>query len=188
MFRVSAAGGEPEVLTSPEASERHFWPEVLPGGNAVVFAVLGPPGDAGQIAVLDLETGEQRVLIQAGTHPRYVSTGYLAYSFENQLWAVRFDADRLEVLGDPFLVLEGVPTSSTGGVNVDVSDNGTLVYQPGKHHGKTSASSCGWTETVRKKQLAWPRAPLAVYGSPLMAGVWPSICWNRAIATCFSMT
>lgn len=132
LFRISAAGGEPEALTSPEASERHFWPEVLPSGNAVVFAVLGPTGDAGQIAVIDLETGEQRVLVQPGTHPRYLSTGHLVYSFGNDLWAVRFDAERLEVLGDPFLVLEGVPTSITGGANVDVSDNGTLVYQLGE--------------------------------------------------------
>lgn len=39
---VSAAGGEPETLTTPDArkGERvHLWPEFLPGGRAVLFTI-----------------------------------------------------------------------------------------------------------------------------------------------------
>ena len=67
-------------------------------------------GETSQIAVLDLDTGEQRVLIEGGTHPRYVS-GYLVYAFNDTLRAVRFDADRLEVLSEPIPVLEGLTTN-----------------------------------------------------------------------------
>ena len=70
LFRVSAAGGEPEMLTTPESPDRHYWPEVLPSGRAVLFTVdRGPAAldETKQIAVLDLETGEQQVLIQGGT-------------------------------------------------------------------------------------------------------------------------
>ena len=56
--RVSAAGGEPAVLTKPD-SERgdrdHLWPEFLPGGGAVLFTIypaIGGPDNA-QVAVLD---------------------------------------------------------------------------------------------------------------------------------------
>ena len=39
LFRVSAAGGEPEMWTMAETPVRHSWPEVLPGGRAVLFTI-----------------------------------------------------------------------------------------------------------------------------------------------------
>lgn len=135
LFRVSAAGGEPEVLTTPEAPARHYWPEFLPDVQAVLFTISAGvtatiSGETSQIAVLDLDTMEQRVLIEGGTHPRYVSD-HLVYSFNDTLRAVRFDADRLEVLSDPIPVLEGLTATTSGGGNVDLSDDGALVYQKG---------------------------------------------------------
>ena len=134
LFRVSAAGGEPEVLTAPGGVERHYWPELLPGGRAVLFTIgtsSNVTAETSQIAVFDLDTGEQRVLIEGGTHARYVA-GHLVYSFGDTLRAVRFDANSQEVLSEPIPVLEGLsrPTTS-GGANVDLSDNGSLVYQTG---------------------------------------------------------
>ena len=134
LFRVSAAGGEPEVLRIPDSEQdHHHWPEVLPGGRAVLFTVeSASTPDTDEIAALDLETGEQRVVVRGGSHPRYLSSGHLVYSFEDTLRAVRFDPARLEVLGDPIPVLEGVtgtPNASGRGANVDISDDGTLVYQ-----------------------------------------------------------
>ena len=60
--RVSAAGGDPTVLTKPnrERGEAdHLWPEFLPGGQAVLFTISAATGglDNAQIAVSDLETG-----------------------------------------------------------------------------------------------------------------------------------
>ena len=133
LFRVSAAGGEPEPLTIPESPERHYWPELLPGGRAVLFTIAlnaNVSSETSQIAVLDLDTQEQRVLIEGGTHPRYVS-GHLIYSFDDTLRAVRFDPDQLEVLSDPIPVLEGLTATPSGAVDVDLSDDGALVYQTG---------------------------------------------------------
>jgi serine/threonine-protein kinase len=42
LFRVAAAGGTPEVLAAPNASEnqlRFAWPQLLPGGRDVLFSV-----------------------------------------------------------------------------------------------------------------------------------------------------
>ena len=42
LLRVAAAGGEPEVLTTPNRDQGeldHMWPEVLPGGQAVLFTI-----------------------------------------------------------------------------------------------------------------------------------------------------
>jgi serine/threonine-protein kinase len=131
LFRVSAAGGEPEMLTEPEAPNVDHWPDVLPNGRAVLFAT-GSNLENVQIAVLVLETGNQHVLPLSGTHPRYLSSGHILYSSGSTLMAVAFDADQLEVVGDPIPVLEGVPQAGTGAVNVAVSSDGALVYRVGE--------------------------------------------------------
>ena len=55
LFRVSAKGGEPEALTSPdrEREERaHKLPGILPGGRGLLFSI--DKGQATEIAVMDL--------------------------------------------------------------------------------------------------------------------------------------
>ena len=47
LLRVSAGGGEAEVLTTPDAQKGeldHYWPEVLPGGRAVLFTIVPTTG------------------------------------------------------------------------------------------------------------------------------------------------
>ena len=138
--RVSAAGGEPTVLTMPDRGRGegdHFWPEFLPGGQAVLFTIL--PADRvvenASVAVMDLRTGTSKVLIRDGSHARYVPTGHLVYGAAGALRAVAFDLGRLEVVGTPRPVLDGVVTTYQGGVDVAVSANGSLVYVPGSPGG-----------------------------------------------------
>jgi hypothetical protein len=48
--RVSAAGGEPTVLTKPDRERGegdHFWPEFLPGGEADPLCPTSPPNCGG---------------------------------------------------------------------------------------------------------------------------------------------
>ena len=134
--RVSAAGGEPAVLTKPD-SERgdrdHLWPEFLPGGGAVLFTIypaIGGPDNA-QVAVLDLKTGASKVLVRGGSHAHYVPTGHLVYGVAGTLRAVPFDLERLEPTGTPAPVLEGVWTTPLGAANFAVAANGSLVYVAG---------------------------------------------------------
>jgi serine/threonine-protein kinase len=134
--RVSAAGGEPAVLTKPdrERGERdHFWPRFLPGGEAVLFTIIPANGgiESAQIAVLDLRTGTSKVLIRGGSDAHYVPTGHLVYGVTGTVHAVAFDLERLEVVGTPAPVLHGVVTTDHGAVDVAVAANGSLVYVPG---------------------------------------------------------
>ena len=135
LWRVSAGGGEPEELTTPNAEldeVNHHWPEILPGGRAVLFTIMpaGPIENA-QIAVLDLETGVQTVLVSGGSNPRYAPTGHIVYGVGGTLRAVGFDLDRLEVTTNPLPVLDGVITKGSGAANFSFSRDGTLVYVPG---------------------------------------------------------
>ena len=157
LLRVRAAGGEPEVLTTPNRDQgelAHWWPEVLPGGHAVLFTITTAGGE--QVALLDLATREQKILIRGGIHARYVSTGHLVYSVAGALRAVAFDLGRLEVVGPPVPVLEQVMTSPLGAAYMSLSHDGTLVYVPGGVQG--SFSTLVWVDRRgREEPLETPQ-------------------------------
>ena len=134
--RLGDAGGQPTVVTrpNPTAGEAdHVWPEILPGGQAVLFTITATSGrlDQAQVAVLDLRSGTQTVLIRGGSDARYVSSGHLVYAAAGTLRAVAFDLARLAVVGTSVEVLPHVRTTATGAASVAVAENGTLVYVPG---------------------------------------------------------
>ncbi len=134
--RVAASGGPMEVLTRPDqvhGETDHLWPEVLPGGRAVLFTIAAQTGglDASQVAVLDLQTGTRRILIRGGSHAHYVPGGHLVYAAAGTLRAVPFDVARLEVRGAPVPVVPEVSATANGGVDAVVASNGTLAYISG---------------------------------------------------------
>jgi DNA-binding beta-propeller fold protein YncE len=136
LLRVSAAGGDPTVLTKPNrerGESDHLWPEFLPGGQAALFTITAVTGglDNAQIAVLELETGTYKVLVRGGSHAHYVPTGHLVYGAGGTLRAVAFDLDRLEAVGTPVPVLEQVVTTAQGAVDAAIAANGTMAYIPG---------------------------------------------------------
>jgi serine/threonine-protein kinase len=133
LLRVSARGGEIDVLTRPDATkdERdHHFPSLLPGGRGVVFTIVGGGGNnPRRVAALDLKTGEWKTVLRSGSQAAYVDTGHLIYQDGGALWAARFDPTTLEVVGDSVPVLEGV-TWRSATANYAVSRDGTLVYAP----------------------------------------------------------
>ena len=130
--RVSAAGGPLTVLTRPDRAQGeadHFWPEMLPGGRAVLFTITALTGglDAAQVAVLDLQTGKRKILVRGGSHAHYVPSGlgspkrgereggHLVYLAAGTLQAVPFDMARLETRGTPVPVVPDVESTFRGG-------------------------------------------------------------------------
>ena len=134
--RVSAGCGEPEQLTTPDPQRgegRHHWPEILPGGRAVLFPVAsGAAASSKRIDLLNLETGQQTALIPIGSHPRYAPTGHIVYGTDGTLRAVPFDLDSLAVIGDPVPVVDGVVTKDIdGAANFGLAGDESLVYVTG---------------------------------------------------------
>ena len=138
LFRVSGGGGEPEALTAldtEQGEQSHRWPSIIPGREAVVFAVGTATGGggfltSGQLAVLDLDTGVVTRLGLAGVSPHYVSTGHLVFAAEDgSVRAVLFDAASLEVTGSPVPLVEGVSVVGSGAAQFSISENGRLVYK-----------------------------------------------------------
>ena len=82
--------------------------------------------------VLNLDTGEQDVLVERGSNPHYSPTGHIVYGIDGALWAVGFDLDRLTLTtSTPEPVLPGVNTKSSGAANFSLSTNGSILYVPG---------------------------------------------------------
>ena len=134
LWRIPAAGGESQRLTQAEAEDvQHLWPEVLPGGEAVVFTVAR--GGERSIAVLSLDDGGTRVVVEQGSNPHYAESGHLVFAGDGMLGAVGFDLQQLAATGDPVTVLRNVFTKPSGAANFALSRDGTLVYVPGSREG-----------------------------------------------------
>jgi Tol biopolymer transport system component len=147
VFRVRASGGEPEQIVTIADGEIAQGPQMLPGGDAVLFTLargisgrIGPTDDTwdkADIVVQSVKSATRKTLIQGGSDARYLPSGHLVYAVAGTLRAVAFDVRRLEVVGRPTLVLEGVgrarfgPQTRTGSAHFSVSESGSLVYLPG---------------------------------------------------------
>jgi Tol biopolymer transport system component len=165
LSRVPAAGGTPQTLTKPGDKNEvsHRWPQILPGGQTVLFTSSTVPGnfDDGSIQVLSLKTGQWKVVQRGGYFGRYLATsnraGELVYVHQGTLLGVPFDLDRLEVRGTPAPLLEDVAGDpSFAGGQFDVSRNGTFVYLGGKS--SAAAWPLVWLDSTGKTEplLALP--------------------------------
>jgi serine/threonine-protein kinase len=140
LARISSAGGTPIPVTELAPGEiAHRWPQILPGGKAVLFsAYTSMTGlDGASIEAQSLgRDGLRKMLVRGATWGRYLGSGHLVYVNKGTLFAVPFDSDRLEVHGTPTPVLEDVAyDSALGSALIDFSHTGMLVYQNSKQAG-----------------------------------------------------
>jgi Tol biopolymer transport system component/predicted Ser/Thr protein kinase len=126
LLQISDTGGTVKPLTR---LERGSWPELLPGGKAVLFGA-GVFGNW-KVAAQSLISGERRILVQEGTTPRYAHSGHLIYAQGATLMALPFDPQRLEATGAAAPAVEGILQFPSGAAHYSISPKGTLVYVPG---------------------------------------------------------
>ena len=134
--RISAGGGAlTELPISGEAAAAvdARWPQILPGGRAVIFT-SGVSGnyDAASLVVQRLPDGPRKIVHKGGYQGRYLRSGHLLYMREGTLFAAPFDLERLEVVGASMPVLEGVVSNpGAGAAQFAASDGGALVFLSG---------------------------------------------------------
>ena len=135
-----SASGKPQTLVTVRPGEIADGPQMLPGGQAVLFAIASEGGDdrwdKARIVVQPLAGGARKTIIEGGSDARYLPTGHLLYAYQGILLAVPFDLGRLETTGDAVPVVEGVlratiPDVNTGAAHFDVSNAGLLIYAAG---------------------------------------------------------
>ncbi len=158
LWKVSAAGGTPQQLTSPDPAKNelgHWWPQILPGGETVLFTAFSTPIEKSRIVARSLRTGEQKTLVEGAVFARYAPSGHLIFARIETVMAVPFDLRRLEVTGSPVPVLEGVTFWPQNGISqFAISANGALAYLRSaflqEDQKLVSVDRSGKTQTIRE--------------------------------------
>ena len=163
IMRVSSNGGNPEILI-PSEGNTLISPQIMPDRKSVIFTIY--QNGEFQIVVQSLESGERKVLVEGGCSNKYLSTGHLIYVIGNNLFAVPFDADKLEVTGGPVSLVEGIYRMAVFAPQYAVSDSGALIYYPAFSGaaGVPAQRTLVWVDREGKEEpiSAQPNA----YGSP----------------------
>ena len=135
LWRVSATGGSAEPLASLAADEwSQRWPQMLPGGRAVLYTAPDRPGDVNDanLVVQPLPSGTRKIVHHGGYHGRYVPSGHLVYLDDGVSLRRRSsrppEGDRASDAGDRGRDLD----EAYRGAQFAVSASGTLVYLPGE--------------------------------------------------------
>jgi Tol biopolymer transport system component len=128
---VSTDGrGTREALTTEVPNVFVAAPSPLPDGKAVLF--MSRDGMVPRVAVLDLETREQKILIEGGQKPVYASTGHIVFVRNAILMAVPFDAATRAVTGEAVELIRGLRFETNNAPDYALSASGTLAYVPGR--------------------------------------------------------
>ena len=134
LWIVSEGGGDERMLTTPDTAKGelgHWWPQILPDGEHVLFTAYRTPIERATIEVISISSGRRDVLFTGGVFGFYVPTGHLLYAVGETIRAVPFDLRRLVVTGPALPVVDSVAMNPTDGAAAfDVSENGTLAYMP----------------------------------------------------------
>ena len=108
--RVSADGGTATPVTTLDASGQeiaHAWPQFLPDGTHFLYLAGSKTGNDA-IYVGSLDSKERTLLLNASSNALYSPPGYLLYHREGTLMAQPFDAERIQLTGEPVPIAEGL--------------------------------------------------------------------------------
>jgi len=151
IFRVSANGGTPEPIIKANFADIEkdgfpTVPQILPDGKTLLFTkVFGMNVADYQVTVQSLRSGERKVLFKGGLAARYLPTGHIVYTLPknsgNNLFAIPFDLNKLEVTGEPVSMMESISTWA-------FSNSGTLVYVPQPAIAAASMSAATFGNTL----------------------------------------
>jgi len=152
LFSVSTTGGQVSPVTSFDSSKGETglrWPYFLPDGQHFLYVARNPQ----QGSTLNAYTGklnstETKRLTATESGIWYAPPGYLLYMQNGTLLAQRFDADRLELSGEPVPVAEHVITDTISQIPIfSASAGGALAYRTG---GATSVQLIEYDRTGKK--------------------------------------
>ena len=154
LYRIPPDGGAPQRLTKLDAGDfSHRWPQVLPGGRAVLFSASPSPDswDNGYLEVASLKDGTSKIVQRGAYYGRYLPGGYLAYVRQGTIFASKFDSGGLRVSGAPVPMLQDVAANpGTGGgqfgFSPGPSGHGIFVYMSG--NSATHASKINWLDSA----------------------------------------
>jgi len=137
LYKIPARGGAPVPVTQLEKTHNegtHRYPHFLPDGRHFLYLIRSTGAGMGRepgVFVGSLDATTKKKLLPFASDVMYAG-GHLVFVQETALMAQRFDAARLELLGEPIAIALGVRFDRRYSRGVfSVSQTGILVYQPG---------------------------------------------------------
>jgi Tol biopolymer transport system component len=130
LYRVSAEGGKPELITTVEKQETgHFWPSFLPDAQHYFYLVWSKEGDGRGVFTGALDSKDKTRFMVADSNPVYAGSGYVLFHRDATLFAQPFDEKRLTATGEPLHIADKVDFNpANGNGSFAASSNGALIY------------------------------------------------------------
>lgn len=136
LYQVSAFGGTPSLLTTPDASlgeVSHEFPQVLPGGRLLYWALNNKAENSAVYATTLAKPAERVKLMTTESNAVFASDsagkGYLLWLRGTTLMAQEFDPASFKLSGEPHAIAD--PVAYTGTVKhteLSASSTGSLLY------------------------------------------------------------
>jgi serine/threonine protein kinase/Tol biopolymer transport system component len=130
ILRVPASGGSSTPVTEVKGREVHRWPAFLPDGRHFLYNVRIQGEEQGVIYAQSLDSKDRREIVREHSDVVYVPPGYLLFRRAGRLVAARFDAGRLEVVGDPIELVERIDYLPPTGRTTFGATQKVLAYAP----------------------------------------------------------
>ncbi len=141
LYRVSAAGGNPERIVSPDPAkgeQAYLWPKFLADGQHFVFFDRTDSAETTGVYVGSLGGADHHMLFASESNAVFAPSpggeshgrGYLLFSKGGSLMSLAFNDSRLQIAGDPVTLADDIGAyDSLSLTPVSVSNNGVLAYQ-----------------------------------------------------------
>ena len=182
--RVPLDGGAPTPVTRLDEAAgeiMHLFPSFIPNGRSFMFLGRSTNPESDNVAYMSTLGSFDRVrLFNSDSQVVYAPPGYLIYMLGNTLLARPFDAERLQVTGEPVPIAEQVERntgSRRGGFTV--SQTGVLAYRQHTEtqlvwfdRGGRRLETLGPTGHFRNPALAPDEKRVAVAGLDVKTGTW----------------
>ncbi|MBZ5626223.1 MAG: serine/threonine-protein kinase [Acidobacteriia bacterium] len=135
LSRVSASGGTPSPLTTPDKSRgelHHRWPQVFSGGR-FLYRILSDTPEITGVYVSSLSNPAERFRLlttdaNAVYAPGVNGKSYVLWQRGGALFAQEYDPETLQLAGEAVQIAESVSVSGNGQMSVAVSATGLLLY------------------------------------------------------------
>ena len=131
IYRVPAAGGTPEPISSIDSTRKqnsHRLPSFLPDGRRFLYTARSDVKENTGVYVGSLDSKETKWLFAAQSNAVYSPPGYILFVQDNNLMAQPFNASSLALSGEPFpLVADVMQNVTSARGTVSVSADGTVL-------------------------------------------------------------
>ena len=129
---VPATGGRVTTVAKADSAKGQtllVWPRFLPDGRHFIYFARGRQPEYWGVYAASLDSRETKFLLRNDFRAWYAAPGYLVFARDETLVAQPFDAERLELHGEPKVIASDVWIARPGGhACFSVSETGALAY------------------------------------------------------------